>query len=102
MSRTWDVFCRVVDNYGDAAVCWRLAVQLSSDHGATVRLWIDELSALQALCPDIDADLSRQTVLGGEGRCGSNDAVMEQPADIVIEAFGCGLPAGYVEAMVAR
>jgi hypothetical protein len=23
-AQRWDVFCRVVDNYGDAAVCWRL------------------------------------------------------------------------------
>ena len=24
-----DIFCAVVDNYGDAAVCWRLARQLA-------------------------------------------------------------------------
>ncbi|NBS60265.1 MAG: DUF2331 family protein, partial [Betaproteobacteria bacterium] len=29
MSRSWDVFCKVVDNFGDAAVCWRLAQQLA-------------------------------------------------------------------------
>ena len=44
MSRSWDVFCRVVDNYGDAAVCWRLARQLADEHGARVRLWIDLLA----------------------------------------------------------
>jgi len=27
--RSWDVFCRVVDNFGDAAVCWRLARALA-------------------------------------------------------------------------
>jgi len=21
----WDIFCHVVDNFGDAGVCWRLA-----------------------------------------------------------------------------
>ncbi|MFM8152214.1 MAG: elongation factor P maturation arginine rhamnosyltransferase EarP, partial [Polynucleobacter victoriensis] len=25
----WDIFCQIVDNYGDAGVCWRLARALS-------------------------------------------------------------------------
>ena len=25
----WDIFCTVIDNYGDAGVCWRLASQLA-------------------------------------------------------------------------
>jgi uncharacterized repeat protein (TIGR03837 family) len=105
MSRTWDVFCKVVDNYGDAAVCWRLAVQLSSEQGAQVRLWIDELPALQALCPEIQADLASQTVFGVEVCLWSTDGSVDapgEPADIVIEAFGCGLPDRYVDAMAAR
>ena len=24
----WDIFCTVVDNYGDIGTCWRLARQL--------------------------------------------------------------------------
>ncbi|MER2540956.1 MAG: elongation factor P maturation arginine rhamnosyltransferase EarP, partial [Azonexus sp.] len=24
MQRNWDIFCRVIDNYGDIGVCWRL------------------------------------------------------------------------------
>ena len=28
-----DIFCAIVDNYGDAAVCWRLAHQLAAEHG---------------------------------------------------------------------
>src|SRR5690606_8677707 len=44
----WDIFCRVVDNYGDIGVCWRLARQLASEYRLQVRLWVDELAALQA------------------------------------------------------
>ena len=29
----WDIFCTVVDNYGDIGVCWRLARQLVAEHG---------------------------------------------------------------------
>ncbi len=54
MSRSWDVFCRVIDNYGDAAVCWRLARELANEHGGRVQLWIDALAALHALCPQVD------------------------------------------------
>ena len=102
MSRTWDVFCRVVDNYGDAAVCWRLALQLAAERAAHVRLWIDSLSVLHALCPAADPDTDRQTVCGVEVRKWTGDAQFGVPAEIVIEAFGGGLPERYVGAMVAR
>ena len=39
----WDIFCTVVDNYGDAGITWRLAHQLVAEHGQQVRLWIDDL-----------------------------------------------------------
>ena len=41
----WDLFCRVVDNFGDVGVCWRLAADLAQ-RGEQVRLWIDDASAL--------------------------------------------------------
>ncbi len=28
-----DIFCNVIDNYGDIGVCWRLARQLAHEHG---------------------------------------------------------------------
>ena len=36
--RRWDIFCNVIDNFGDIGVCWRLARQLANEHGASVRL----------------------------------------------------------------
>jgi len=38
MPYSWDVFCRVVDNFGDAGVCWRLSRQLAIELGMPVRL----------------------------------------------------------------
>ena len=26
----WDIFCQVIDNYGDVGVCWRLAADLAA------------------------------------------------------------------------
>jgi uncharacterized repeat protein (TIGR03837 family) len=97
--RTWDIFCRVVDNFGDAAVCWRLARQLSAEHHASVRLWIDDLSPLHALCREVKESVAQQTVAGIAVCAWPREWTNISPADIVIEAFGCGLPEAYVAAM---
>ena len=47
----WDIFCRVIDNYGDVGVCWRLAADLAA-RGEQVRLWLDDPSALGWMAPD--------------------------------------------------
>ncbi len=100
----WDIFCAVVDNYGDVGVAWRLARQLAREHGISVRLCVDDLVALARLAPQIDAARDMQTVLGievsrwdGLGAYG-----VAVPGDVVIEALGCGLPDRYLAAMVAR
>ena len=36
--QTWDIFCRVIDNYGAAGVCWRLARQLVRAHGNNAKI----------------------------------------------------------------
>src|ERR1700739_891283 len=59
-----DIFCAVIDNCGDIGVCWRLARQLSSEHGWQVRVFVDDLHAFQKLCPALAVDRSRQTVSG--------------------------------------
>ena len=46
----WDIFCRVIDNFGDIGVCWRLAADLSA-RGHTVRLWLDDAQALPWMAP---------------------------------------------------
>ncbi|MBS0335358.1 MAG: elongation factor P maturation arginine rhamnosyltransferase EarP [Proteobacteria bacterium] len=102
MSRSWDVFCRVVDNFGDAAVCWRLAQQLAAEHGGRVRLWIDDLAPLARLCPEIGGGHPRQVVYGVEILHWAPDAAFGTPADIAIDAFGGGLPEAYVESMAVR
>jgi uncharacterized repeat protein (TIGR03837 family) len=78
----WDIFCKVVDNYGDLGVSWRLSRDLAA-RGQRVRLWVDDASALQWMaplgCPDVEVrawtrPLSLQGVTVGE---------------VLVEAFGC-------------
>jgi uncharacterized repeat protein (TIGR03837 family) len=98
-AQRWDIFCRVVDNYGDAGVCWRLARQLVAEHGLDVTLWIDRLATLARFQPDVYVDAVAQTVAGVALRPLADDMPASAPADVVIEAFGCGLPPAYVAAM---
>ncbi len=97
----WDIFCRVVDNYGDIGVTWRLARQLVAEHGAEVRLWVDDLVALTRICPEADAELAVQRLSGVEVCHWALAWQSIEPADVVIEAFACELPADYVAAMAA-
>lgn len=99
---TWDIFCRVVDNYGDIGVCWRLARQLVHEHGKSVRLWVDNLASLHALWPNADPASECQLVDGVEVRRWEEPFPQLEPADAVIEAFGCGLPDAYAEALAKR
>ena len=97
----WDIFCRVIDNYGDMGVCWRLARQLVAEHGFEVRLWVDVLASFQAICPEFDPNLARQTCEGVLiARWESAAHVV--PGDCVIEAFACELPAAWQAAMAAK
>lgn len=102
MSRSWDVFCKVVDNFGDAAVCWRLAQQLALEHAGRVRLFIDDAAPLAALCPGVAPALETQQVHGVEVRRWYAGTSVGTPADVAVDAFGCGLPEAYAEAMAAR
>ena len=90
-----DIFCKIVDNYGDIGVCWRLAQQLTHDHGCSIRIIVDDLSVFSCLCPQIDPILEIQntnnvTILKW------NESTLQkyysQTGDAVIEAFACTLP----------
>lgn len=102
MKATWDIFCSVVDNYGDIGVTWRLARQLVAEHGLAVRLWVDDLGAFVRLCPQADAQAQRQTQQGVEVCLWRAEWQAVEPADVVIEAFACELPAAYIAAMAQR
>lgn len=92
----WDIFCQVIDNFGDVGVCWRLTADLA-ERGHTVRLWLDDPQALtwmapgalQGRWPGIDvmawSEASKPCVL---------DTLAH--AQVWVESFGCELPTAFV------
>lgn len=102
-SSRWDIFCTVVDNFGDIGVCWRLSRQLVAEHGIAVRLWVDDLSSFQRLCPAIEL-VPQQLQQGVDVRLWQPDSDFSGIAvvDVVVEAFACALPESYLSAMVKQ
>ncbi|MBX9869935.1 MAG: elongation factor P maturation arginine rhamnosyltransferase EarP [Burkholderiaceae bacterium] len=122
------LFCRVVDNFGDIGVCWRLARQLQSEHGLQVHLWVDDLVSFRVLCAEVQIDAASQTSstsYAALDRCAevqieaasqtvqqiqihhwrdlpAQDWAVVAQADVMIEAFACELPGALVQAMAAQ
>ncbi|MBY0579118.1 MAG: elongation factor P maturation arginine rhamnosyltransferase EarP, partial [Burkholderiales bacterium] len=95
---TWDIFCNVIDNYGDIGVSWRLARQLANEYGLKVRLWVDDLPSFCRLC-HAGRMVEIQHCKGVEVRRWTQDFPEVEPGSVVIESFGCALPEAYVRKM---
>jgi uncharacterized repeat protein (TIGR03837 family) len=96
----WDIFCRIVDNYGDIGVCWRLARQLTLEYKLSVRLWVDDLTVAKRLIPALDSSQETQRIDGVEIYRWLDDFPEAEVADVVIEAFACEIPQRYLSTMV--
>jgi uncharacterized repeat protein (TIGR03837 family) len=101
MQPQWDIFCRVIDNFGDIGICWRLARQLAVEHDLAVRLWVDDMASLALLCRGVDAGQDSQVAAGVEIRRWRDDVAVDRLGDVIIEAFGCGLPPTCLDSMAA-
>ena len=95
-SLQWDIFCKVIDNFGDIGICWRLAADLAG-RGHRVRLWADDASALAWMAPGGCAGvrvLHWTTPLAA----GDLNALDDHPGDVLIEAFGCDIAPDFIAA----
>ena len=101
----WDIFCHVIDNWGDLGVCWRLARQLAQ-RGQRVRLWVDDASALAWMAPGalqyrgpqgqgqrgghwmVEGELAGLRVYPWPRQQPDAPVPAVEPGDVLIEAFG--------------
>ena len=102
------IFCKVIDNYGDIGVCWRLARQLVTEHAVDVTLWLDDLNALQTLLSagsgthsNDFSGITDRRVAGVKVRPWLQPAA-EELVDMVIEAFACDLPEAYQHSLAQQ
>lgn len=93
--KTIDIFCQVIDNYGDVGVCYRLYKELSAlfPKEIKIRLILDRLEEFFAVCPERTGihylsyeDLEHNFQQG-----------KQEVATLVIEAFACDIPEYYLE-----
>lgn len=96
---TWDIFCHVIDNWGDMGVCWRLANNLAS-RGHQARLWADDLRPLTWMAPGATEGACTGIEVRQWPRADVTAAPPGIPAgDVLIEAFGCEISPAWVEAL---
>ncbi len=103
-NRSLALFCRVVDNFGDIGICWRLSLQLQREHGIAVTLYVDDLGSFQKICPEVVCNTAVQRIAGVTVRHWQTQVAVfaaDDMADIVIEFFGCDIPEQYIAAMAA-
>ena len=95
----WDIFCQVIDNFGDIGVSWRLACNLAA-RGQQVRLWVDDASALTWMAPQGADHVSVHPwpeTLPPELQV----LLQSSPPQVIVEAFGCNPPDIYIAHMAA-
>ena len=98
-----DIFCRVIDNFGDAGVAWRLSRSLQREEGFCVRLIIDNLETLRKIVPEVSLEKKEQNVEDIAIILWDKEFERKaEPADAVIEAFSCFLPESYEEKIHKR
>ena len=95
-----DIFCSVVDNFGDIGICWRLARQLVAEHQLQLTLWVDDLQSFQRICPQVQPQLARQVIAGVDVRHWREQLPplkAEDLPDLLIEALACTVPVDYLQ-----
>lgn len=105
-----DFICQVIDNYGDIAVVWRLVkALLQEDTALSIRVFVDDLKAFQKLVPDVkicDKQVLTVAIHGkqvsveviGSLALSQSGVFCENPAQVLVEAFGAPTPEPYLEA----
>lgn len=101
-----DLFCTVIDNFGDAGVCWRLAKRFEAMQ-ARIRFIVRGVQTLQKLVPTLQshdwqsgpANVGAIEVWAWEAFEAKLKATPEafEVGELVVETFGCVLPLAYEE-----
>jgi len=92
-----DIFCHVIDNFGDAGVVYRFAKEFKKmNPQCKTRVFIDDLKTLHNIVPQIDVSEPvqhfEQITFIDSSSLSSQDVENLGVADILVEAFACYIP----------
>ncbi|MCR4954866.1 MAG: elongation factor P maturation arginine rhamnosyltransferase EarP [Treponema sp.] len=95
------VLCKVVDNFGDIGVVYRMCRRfLEIDSACCINLIVDDLTSFSRICDSVEPGLDFQVVEGinvwrwdAESRC-HNDFIQNdgEKLSVILECFQCGRP----------
>lgn len=98
----WDIFCRVIDNFGDIGVCWRLSADLAA-RGHQIRLWVDDPSALAWMAPGaLEGEWPRVQVRPWDHANDTQHLQTLATAQVWLETFGCSIPDRFLRYFAAK
>jgi uncharacterized repeat protein (TIGR03837 family) len=99
--RQWDIFCKVIDNFGDIGISWRLSADLAA-RGQQVRLWVDDASALAWMAPDGAPGVEVRSWQQASDVRDLRALLGAAPGEVLIEAFGCEIPPAFLGVWAAQ
>lgn len=94
-----DIFCNVIDNFGDAGVVYRFAKELKkAETDKEIRIFLNRYDEFAAINPKIDINKKNQLIDGIFYLLREEKEVGNVvPADVIIETFGCDIDEIYLE-----
>ncbi len=99
MNNTIDIFCHVIDNYGDIGVVYRLAKDLRDKHNGKIRVIMNKLDEFVKINPSASITSYQEinNIIYIEEEFFKENFEKFSVADIFIEAFGCNIFDEYIE-----
>ncbi|WP_297488027.1 elongation factor P maturation arginine rhamnosyltransferase EarP, partial [uncultured Cetobacterium sp.] len=99
--KSLDIFCEIIDNYGDIGVVYRLAKEMKKLYKDNIEIRVilnrlDEFKKLNKRVEDIQCQEIDGIIYITEEFLTKNICTFS-PANVIIEAFGCNVFQGYLE-----
>lgn len=97
--KTVDIFCEVIDNFGDAGVVYRTAKEIKRKNSSLeVRIFINRLEEIASLNKKLDISINIQSVDNISFILIDEASLpLFNPGELIIEAFGCSIPESYLK-----
>lgn len=99
--KTLDIFCEIIDNYGDIGVVYRLAKEFKKIYGAGTKIRvilnrIDEFLKINPKAKNVNTQELDNIFYVTYDYVKKNMCTFST-ANVIIEAFGCTIPEEYIE-----